>query len=185
MPVVIGLAAGIAFIVMLSVLATGSGSTTAICGQSIESVKENAPFMVLLPQTLPAGYSLQSVVYVPDVYVNMQYFTRSLCDPNNPYEPEQGVIEIVEASFSKENDAKNGTEYVQKEIARYQASNINATSYVLQDGRMHAVGYWDEAYLKARLVAVDDMTGTFVAINARSLDTPLETLVTIADSLME
>lgn len=157
----------------------------AICGDNIESVRENAPFALLLPQKLPAGYSLQSVVYVPDVYVNMQYFTRSLCDPNNPYEPEQGVIEIVEASFSKESDAKNGTEYVHREMARFQASNINATSYVLQDGRMHGVGYWDQDYLKARLVVVDDKTGTLVVINARSLDTPLETLAMIADSLME
>jgi hypothetical protein len=156
-----------------------------ICGQSIESVKENAPFTLLLPTKLPEGYSLQSVDYVPDVYVNMQFFTRSLCDPANPYSPEEGVIEIVEASFSKESDAQTGEEYVQREMAKLQASNINATSYVFHDGRMHAIGYWDETYLKARLVVVDNKTGTIVAINARSLDTTLEQLALIAESLKE
>lgn len=115
----------------------------------------------------------------------MQYFTRSLCDPNNPYEPEEGVIEIVEASFGKESDAKSGEEYVQREMVKLQASNINATSYIFQDGRMHAIGYWDETYLKARLVVVDDKTGTLVAINTRSLDTSLEQLAMIAESLKE
>ena len=182
-PVVLGLAVGVAFIVLFSTFTVGGSKT--ICGQSIESVKENAPFIILLPTKLPEGYSLQSVVYVPNVYVNMQYFIRSLCDPNNPYSPEEGVIEIVEASFGKESDAKSGQEYVQREMSRFQSNNINATSYTFQDGRMHAIGYWDETYLKARLVVVDDKTGTLVAINARSLDTPLEQLAMVAESLKE
>lgn len=184
-PVIAGLGAGIAFFAVFATLTQFPFQNNSTCGDSIESVKSNAPFTVLLPTKLPEGYSLQSVVYVPDVYVNMQYFTRSVCDPNNPYSPEEGVIEIVEASFSRESDAKSGQEYVQREMSRLQSSNINATSYVFQEGRMHAVGYWDETYLKARLVVVDDKTGTLVAINARSLDTPLEQLAMVAESLKE
>jgi hypothetical protein len=59
-------------------------------------------------------------------------------------------------------------------MEKYEATNINATSYVFQDGRMHAVGYWDEKYLKAHLWVVDEKTGTIVKIEARSLNTPLE-----------
>lgn len=184
-PVIAGLAAGIAFFVVFATLTPFPFQNDSICGESIESVRSNAPFTVLLPTKLPQGYSLQSVTYVPAVFVNMQYFTRSLCDPNNPYEPEEGVIEIVEASFGKESDAKSGEEYVQREMVKLQASNINATSYIFQDGRMHAIGYWDETYLKARLVVVDDKTGTLVAINTRSLDTSLEQLAMIAESLKE
>lgn len=155
------------------------------CGESLEHVKTIAPFMMLLPTELPAGYSLQSVDYVPHVAVTLQYFTRSVCDPDNPYSPEEGVIEIVEGPLNQVSDLKGGKEYVQREMEKYEATNINATSYVFQDGRMHAVGYWDETYLKAHLWVVDDKTGTIVKIEARSLNTPLEQLAMIARSLKE
>jgi len=159
------------------------GNDKAICGQSIESVKENAPFPLLLPQTLPAGYSLQSADYVPGIYATTKFFSKSPCDPNVSYSPEQGEIEIVQSPLSQVTTTISGKEYVQSEIAKLAASNINATSYAFQDGRMYGVGYWNQDYLKARLVVVDDKTGTILSINARSLDTSLETLVMIAKSL--
>jgi hypothetical protein len=156
-----------------------------ICGESFEHVKTIAPFTIILPTELPAGYSLQSVDYVPQVAVILQYFTKSVCDPDNPYSPEEGVIEIVEGPLNQVSDFKGGKEYVQREMEKYEATNINATSYVFQDGRMHAVGYWDEKYLKAHLWVVDEKTGTIVKIEARSLNTPLEELAMIAESLKE
>jgi hypothetical protein len=58
-------------------------------------------------------------------------------------------------------------------MAKYLASNINATSYSFQNGRMQAIGYWDESYLKASLWIVDDKTQTIIKIGARSSDTSL------------
>lgn len=172
-----------------------------VCGEPIESVKSVAPFTVLLPTNLPKGYSLQSVDYVPNVTVIMQYFTRSLCDPNNPYSPEEGVIEIVEAPLSQVSNAKSGREYVQTEMEKYGSVGINATSYVFRDGRMNAVGYEagkgttkaidengtivqeTEFEYSAHLWVVDDKTGTIVKIEARSSEIPLEQLALIAESL--
>ena len=153
------------------------------CGQSIESVKTNAPFTILMPTRLPEGYSLQSVDYVPNVYVIMQYFTRSLCDPNNPYSPDEGVIEIVEAPLSQVSNVKSGREYVQTEMVKYESINFNATSYVFRDGSMYAVGYDTGISCNAHLWVVDDKTGTIVKIEARSTDIPLEQLAEIAESL--
>lgn len=173
----------------------------SVCGESIEIVKSKAPFTVLLPTKVPDGYSLQSVDYVPNVTVIMQYFTRSLCDPNNPYSPEEGVIEIVEAPLNQVSNATSGEEHVQTEMAKYESVGINATSYVFRDGRMNAVGYEagkgtsraidengmivqeSEFEYSAHLWVVDDKTGTIVKIEARSPDIPLELLAKIGESL--
>jgi hypothetical protein len=155
------------------------------CGGSIESVKTIAPFSILIPARLPEGYSLQSVDYVPDVYVIMQNFTRSLCDPSNPYSPDEGVIEIVEAPLSHVSDAMSGEEYVRTEMARYEASNLNATSFVFQGGMMLAVGYDTGTNYNAHLWVVDGKTATIVKIEARSNQTTLQQLAIIARSLKE
>jgi len=178
----------------------GKASNTA-CGESIESVRSTAPFPILLPKALPDGYSLQSVDYVPNVYVIMQYFTRSLCDPEHPYSPDEGVIEIVEGPLKLASDARDGEEYVQRAIAGYQESGLNAKSYVFQDGRMKAVGYGagigsskaidengtvvhqEQFDFAAHLWVIDDKTGTIVKIEARSTDIPLEQLAAIGESL--
>jgi hypothetical protein len=195
-PVVCGLVVGITLLVVVSIIftpiSTMNGKDTN-CGESIQKVKERVKakesFALLLPTKVPSGYSLQSVDYVPGVYVTMQYFTKSLCDPNNsPYSPDEGVLQIGEGSLSghlADAATKTGQQYVKEEMAKYQASNINATSYTFQDGRMHAVGYWDRTYLKAALWIVDDKTKTIVTVQARSLETPLEQLVVIGESLKE
>jgi hypothetical protein len=191
-PVLAGLGVGIALIVLLSIFFTPSTSSidkAIVCRQSIEKVKEmvkmNESFVLLLPTKLPKGYSLQSADYVPTANVILEYFTRSLCNPRIPYSPEEGVIDIVEGSLADVTYAKSGEEYVKMEMAKYEASNINATSYELQNGRLYGIGYWDNTYLKAALWVVDDKTSTIVRISARSLDTPLERLVVIAESLKD
>ncbi|HXG08105.1 MAG TPA: hypothetical protein VNI77_12355 [Nitrososphaera sp.] len=40
-----------------------------ICGESIETIRTKSPFTILTPTTLPEGYSLQTVGYVPNVAV--------------------------------------------------------------------------------------------------------------------
>jgi hypothetical protein len=191
-PVIAGLASGIALLVTLSTIFTQispQNDKAIICGESIENIKEKVrtskSFAVLLPTNLPKGYSLQATDYIPNVEVAMQYFTRSLCNPDVPYSPEEGVIEIVEGPLSHLSDAKNGEEYVQREMSKYQASNINASSYSFQNGRLHAIGYWDESYLKASLWVIDDKTQTIVKIGARSSQTSLHQLVAIGESLKE
>lgn len=158
---------------------------TSVCGESIEVVKTIASFSVLLPTKLPDGYSLQSVDYVPHVQLILQYFTRSVCDPNNPYSPDEGVIEIVEGPLIQVSDAKTGEEYVQREIAKYKASNLNATSYIFRKGTMHAVGYDAGINCNAHLWVIDDKIGTIVKIEARSADIPLKQLALIGSSLEE
>lgn len=128
---------------------------------------------------------IQSVDYVPNVFVNLQYFTRSLCDPNNPYSVEDGVIEIAEGPLSQNSEAKSGQEYVQIELAKYEVSGINATTYVFEDGRMHAVSYDTRPNYKAHLFVVDDKTGILIKIEARSTDIQLKDLVKIGSSLEE
>jgi len=155
------------------------------CGESIKVVRAKAPFPILLPAALPMGYSLQSVDYVPNVFVSLQYLTRSLCDPNSPYSVEEGVIEIVEGPLSQNSDAKSGGEYVQRELKKYEFSNINATSFVFQNGRMHAVGYDVGPNYKAHLFVVDDKTGTLIKIEARSANIQLKDLSKIGESLEE
>jgi len=184
-PVVAGLAVGIAIIAVFSIFTIGgSNNRTTICGQSLENIKRNASFAILIPRGLPVGYSLQSVDYVPDVYVTMKFLTKSPCDPNVGYSPEEGEIEVVESHLTQITTA-SAKEYIQTEIEKLAASKINATSYVFQNGSLYGVGYWNKDYLKARLLVADDKTGTFVSINARSLDTPLETLVKMGSSLKE
>lgn len=186
-PVIGGLGAGIAFLAVFAMFAPFAFQNDSACGESVNTVKANAPYTILLPRTLPAGYSLQSIESIPPNHsiILTNYFTRSLCDPNNPYSPEEGEIYMSQQPLSYVSNSESGEEYVQTEMAKYEAININATSYVFQDGRMHGIGYWDEAYLKARLMVVDEKTGTIVGINARSLDTPLEELAMIAESLKE
>jgi hypothetical protein len=191
-PVFAGLGTGIALVMIFAIFFTPFSSQAdrnSVCGESIEIVKDkvkaNESFAFLLPTKLPKGYSLQTLDYVPNAQVIMQYFTRSLCNPNFPYSPDEGVVEIVEGSLSHATDAKSGEEYVQVEMAKYRASNINATSYAFQDGRMHAIGFWDETCLKAHLWVVDDKTRTIVKIEARSIHTSLQQLATIGESLKE
>jgi len=207
-PVVAGLAVGIMLVfVFSSIFVSGSpnnNSEEVLCWYSIEEVKENALFEILVPETLPDGYSLQSVDFVPpDIAVHMQYFTRPVCDPDNPASPEEGYIEIVESPLSSVSSARTGEEYVQRAMASFAESGLEAKSYVFQNGRMHAVGYdrglsesiaidengeivhRSENEHPATIWVVDDKTGTIVKIQARSTDIPLEQLAAIAESLVE
>ncbi len=190
-------------VLVFSIFVSGAPNYKVLCWQSIESVKANASFVILLPKSLPAGYSLQSVEYAPPDTVYMQYFTRSVCDPDNPASPEEGFIEIVESPLSAASTAKTGEEYVQRAVASITGSALEAKSYVFQNGRMHAVGYdrglsesiaidengeivhRSENEHPATMWVVDDMTGTIVKIQARSTDIPLEQLAAIAESLKE
>ncbi len=206
-PAVAGLAVGIMLVLVFSsIFVSGSlnSSEEVLCWYSIEEVKENASFEILLPEKLPDGYSLQSVDFVPpDISVHMQYFTRPVCDPDNPSSPEEGYIEIVESPLSRVSSARTGEEYVQRAIASLAESGLEGKSYVFQNGRMHAAGY-DRGFSEsiamdengeivhrsiiehpATIWVVDDKTGAIVKIQARSTDIPLEQLAAIAESLKE
>ena len=182
-PVIAGLAIGIGVIVLFATFVPPIPQKNgAVCGGSIDTVRASAPFKILVPTNLPDGYSLQSVDYVPNVYVTMQYFSRSLCDPNVPYSAE-GVIEVVEGPLVLVSNAVNGEEYVQKQMESYKASNFNATAFVFWDGLMHGVGYEAGLDYNAHLWVVDDLSRTLVKIEARSNDTSLEQLEIMAKSL--
>lgn len=201
-----GLAVGIMLVfVFSSIFVSGSlnSSEEVLCWYSIEEVKENASFEILLPETLPDGYSLQSVDFVPPDTVYMQYFTRPVCDPDNPASHEEGYIEIVESPLSRVGSARTGEEYVQRAMASFAENGLEAKSYVFQNGRMPAAGY-DRGLSEsiaidengeivhrsiiehpATIWVVDDKTGTIVKIQARSTEIPLEQLAAIAESLKE
>jgi hypothetical protein len=183
-PVIAGLAIGIGLIVVFAnFMPPTPQKNEIVCGGSIETVKATAPFKILVPTKLPNGYSLQSINYVPNVYVTMEYFSRSLCDPNVPYSVEEGVIEVVEGPLVLVSNAVNGEEYVQKQMESYRAYNFNATAFVFRDGRMHGVGYEAGSDYNAHLWVVNDMSRTLVKIEARSNDTSLEQLAMMAESL--
>jgi hypothetical protein len=184
-PIAAGLGVGITFLIIFIFFSPYVSHKESVCGNSIENVKASTPFTILLPTKLPEGYSLQTLDYVPNVYVTMQYFTRSLCNPNVPYSPDEGVIEVVEAPLSHVSNAISGEEYVRREMAKYEANNFNATSFSFQDGRMLAVGYDTGTNYNAHLWAVDDKTETIVKIEARSNQTSLQQLAMIAESLKE
>jgi hypothetical protein len=110
-PVIAGLASGIALLAIFSVIFTShSSQSDVVCGESIEKIKKkaraNESFAILIPTNLPEGYSLQTTDYLPNVVVFMQYFNRLLCNPDVPYSPEEGVIEIVEGPLSSITNAK-------------------------------------------------------------------------------
>ncbi|MEP0824067.1 MAG: hypothetical protein HRF40_01125 [Nitrososphaera sp.] len=170
-----------------------SAEAAEACGESLETIKSEAPFPVLTPGTLPEGYSLKSADYVPPDRVTLHYFDANVCG-DNAGRLRDGVIELVAGPLNTITDARNGQEYVDRLVESWQKANATAFNF---DGKP-AVGYpagvgtsraidengevvhtYQYDY-PASIWVVDDTTSTVYKLTGYI---PLEDLTVIARSL--
>lgn len=165
------------------------------CGESLESIRDRAPFRILVPALLPDGYALQGSDYSISDTVILAYADANVCGADGK-KLKDGMLEIVVTTLDSLGYTI-GNDFVDAQARTYEGRELGVQTYTFDNGN-RAIGYpvgigtskvidendnvinQENYNYPASVMMVDEDSKTAYSLRAFM---PLEDLVKIAQSM--